>query len=70
MNFLDKPLNHDNESSIPPYPFSGYDNTEELDKDVEYMKGLYSRALRMIQQEVPPAALLRHHRLGRHDEGI
>ena len=52
MNFLDKPLNHDNESSISPYPFSGYDNTEELDKDVEYMKGLYSRALRMIQQEV------------------
>lgn len=52
MNCLDKPLNHDNESSIPPYPFSGYDNTEELDKDVEYMKRLYSRALRMIQQEV------------------
>ena len=34
MNLLDKPFNHENESSIPSYPFYGYDNTEELDKDV------------------------------------
>ena len=52
MNFLDKPFNHDNESSLSPYPFYGYDNAEELDKDVDYMKSLYSRALKMIQKEV------------------
>ncbi len=52
MNFLDKPFNQDSDSVLPPYPFYGYDNSEELDKDVEYMKSLYSRTLKMLQKEV------------------
>ena len=52
MNFLDKPFITDSDSVLPPYPFYGYDNSEELDKDVEYMKNLYSRTLKMLQKEV------------------
>lgn len=52
MNFSDQPLNRDAENGIPSYPFYGYDNAEELDKDVDYMKSLCSRTLRTIQREV------------------
>lgn len=52
MNFSDTNFSRNNEISIPAYPFYGYDNAEELDKDVDYMKNLYSRTLKMIQKEV------------------
>ena len=52
MNFLDKPFHNEENPNLPPYPFYGYDNAEELDKDVDYMKSLYSRALKTVQQEV------------------
>ena len=52
MNFSDTIFDRDNPLHIPRYPFYGYDNTEELDKDVDYMKGLYSRTLKTIQKEV------------------
>ncbi len=52
MNFSDTYLSRNNEVSIPAYPFYGYDNTEELDKDVDYMKSLCSRTLKTIQKEV------------------
>ncbi len=52
MNFLDKPFSNPDEPVIPAYPFYGYDNSEELDKDVDYMKNLYSKTMKMIQKEV------------------
>lgn len=52
MNFLDKPFYNGDQSMIPPYALYGYDNSEELDKDVDYMKALYSKALKRIQQEI------------------
>ncbi len=52
MNFSDTHFSKNNKVSIPAYPFYGYDNTEELDKDVDYMKSLCSRTLKTIQKEV------------------
>ncbi len=52
MNFSDTLFGRENEPTIPSYPFYGYDNTEELDKDVDYMKSLCSRTLKTIQKEV------------------
>ena len=52
MNCLDKPFTNTGDSIIPTQPFYGYDNSEELDKDVDYMKSLYSRTLKTIQKEV------------------
>lgn len=37
---------------IPLYPECGYDDAEEMDRDMEYMKELYPKAARAIQQEV------------------
>jgi hypothetical protein len=37
---------------IPMYPLYGYDNSEELDRDVEYMKLLYPSTAKVIQKEV------------------
>lgn len=52
MKFSETDFNTKNEISIPTYPFYGYDNTEELDKDVDYMRNLYSRTLKTIQKEI------------------
>lgn len=52
MNFSDQPFYQTDKTAIPSYPFHGYDNAEELDKDVDYMKSLCSRTLRTIQKEV------------------
>lgn len=52
MNFSDRLFNREDEPAVPSYPFYGYDNAEELDKDVDYMKSLCSRMLKMIQLEV------------------
>lgn len=52
MNFSDKLFNREDEPVIPAYPFYGYDNSEELDKDVDCMKSLHSKTMRIIQQEV------------------
>lgn len=41
-----------NNDDIPKYPLYGYDNAEELDRDVEYMKGIYPLTVRQIQDEV------------------
>ena len=41
-----------NNGDIPKYPLYGYDNTEELDRDVEYMKGIYPLTVRKILKEV------------------
>jgi hypothetical protein len=37
---------------IPMYPIYGYDNSEDLDRDVEYMKQLYPYTAKMIQKEI------------------
>lgn len=37
---------------IPKYPLYGYDNTEEIDRDVEYMKGICPQTVRKIQKEI------------------
>lgn len=39
-------------NDIPEYPYFGYDNAEELDRDVEYMKGIYPQTVRKILKEV------------------
>lgn len=52
MNFSDKLFNRPDEPVLPAYPFYGYDNSEELDKDVDYMKSLHSKPLKNIQKEV------------------
>ena len=37
---------------IPLYPMYGYDNSEDLDKDLEYMKQLYPNTAKNIQKEM------------------
>jgi hypothetical protein len=37
---------------IPMIPLYGYDNSEDLDRDVEYMKRLYPRTAKLVQKEV------------------
>lgn len=39
-------------NDIPKYPLYGYDNAEELDRDMDYMKGIYPQAVREILKEV------------------
>jgi hypothetical protein len=37
---------------IPMFPLYGYDNSADLDRDVDYMKQLYPRSAKRIQHEV------------------
>lgn len=37
---------------VPLYPLYGYDNSEEADRDMEYMKQLYPSSAKMIQREI------------------
>jgi len=37
---------------VPMFPLYGYDNSEDLDKDLEYIKQLYPSTVRSIQNEV------------------
>ncbi len=37
---------------IPMYPLYGYDNSADLDRDVEYMKRLYPKTAKAIQKEI------------------
>jgi hypothetical protein len=37
---------------IPMFPLYGYDNSMDLDRDMEYMKQLYPRTAKSIQAEV------------------
>ena len=37
---------------IPIFPLYGYDNSADLDRDVEYMKQLYPKTARSIQREI------------------
>ncbi|MFA9464751.1 MAG: hypothetical protein ACERKN_10735 [Velocimicrobium sp.] len=37
---------------IPNYPFYGYDNAEELDRDVDYIKGIYPQTVRKLLKEI------------------
>lgn len=39
-------------NGVPMYPLYGYDNSEDLDRDMEYFKQLYPRTVRQIQNEV------------------
>ena len=41
-----------NNDDIPKYPFYGYDNAEELDRDVEYMKGIFPQTVRKILAQI------------------
>lgn len=45
-------MNYQNLNAIPMYPEYGYDDAEEIDRDMEYVKGMYPRAVRSIQREV------------------
>lgn len=45
-------MEYKNFNQIPMYPEYGFDDADELDRDVEYMKELYPQAVRAIQQEV------------------
>lgn len=40
------------QTGIPMFPLYGYDNSDDSDKDCEYMKNLYPKAVRSIQKEV------------------
>ena len=37
---------------IPLFPLYGYDNSTDLDRDLEYMKQLYPKTARTIQKEI------------------
>jgi hypothetical protein len=37
---------------VPLFPLYGYDNSADLDHDVEYMKQLYPRTAKVIQKEI------------------
>lgn len=52
MNFSDSFYKNVEKLEIPSYPFYGYDNSEEIDKDVDYIKSLYPINVRQIQKEV------------------
>lgn len=45
-------MEYKNMNQIPTYPEYSYDNADEIDKDVDYMKELYPKATRAIQREV------------------
>lgn len=45
-------MEYKNLNQIPMYPEYAYDDAEEIDRDVEYMKGMYPQAVRAIQHEV------------------
>lgn len=40
------------QTGVPMFPLYGYDNSEDYDKDVTYMKQLYPKAVLQIQKEV------------------
>lgn len=44
--------NNPNFTQIPMYPEYAYDDAEELDRDVDYMKEMYPKAVRAIQKEI------------------
>lgn len=53
MNYSDyQPQNSNKKDGIPKYPLYGYDNSQELDRDVEYMKSIYPQAIRQVLKEV------------------
>lgn len=52
MNFSDSFYKNIEKLELPSYPFYGYDNAEEIDKDVDYIKSLYPNNVRQIQKEV------------------
>lgn len=45
-------MEYKNFNQIPMYPEYAYDDAEEIDRDVEYMKGMYPQMVRNIQREV------------------
>ncbi|MSS62875.1 hypothetical protein [Velocimicrobium porci] len=52
MNISDSFRENVEKLEIPKYPFYGYDNSEEIDKDVDYIKSLYPSDVQLIQREV------------------
>lgn len=52
MNVSDSFYKNIEKLEVPSYPFYGYDNAEEIDKDVDYIKSLYPNNVRLIQKEV------------------
>lgn len=40
------------QSGVPMFPLYGYDNSEDFDKDVAYMKQLYPKSILQIQKEI------------------
>ncbi len=42
----------DTPAGVPMFPLYGYDNSTDMDRDVEYMKRLYPRTARAIQKEI------------------
>lgn len=45
-------MNYQIPYAVPMLPVYGYDSSEELDKDCEYMKSMYPAAAKQIQREV------------------
>ena len=37
---------------VPLYPLYGYDNCEDLDRDMKYMKQIYPNTAKRIQREI------------------
>lgn len=52
MNSSDSFYKNMEKLEIPSYPFYGYDNSEEIDKDADYIKSLYPSYVQKIQKEV------------------
>lgn len=45
-------MEYKNLNQIPTYPEYNYDNADDIDRDIDYMKQLCPKAVRAIQQEV------------------
>lgn len=45
-------MEYKNLNQIPTYPEYNYDNADDIDRDMEYMKEMYPKAVRAIQREV------------------
>ena len=54
MNSIFMPNNtpYNSPMGVPLYPLYGYDNCEDLDRDMDYFKQLYPNSARRIQKEI------------------
>lgn len=51
-DLVNQPSNFDCCTSYPMFPMYNYDDAEELDKDIDYMKSMYPRTCKTIQLDI------------------